>query len=203
MSESFTEINVFLSCPDEIITKTNFKDIVENELKAVNTYYKDTFGVCFDLKHWKKNPILGRGVPRVQDVINQYLIKNCDIYIGILWKSFGNPPGKNANGIEYSSGTEEEYYFAKDLNLELWFFFYNPRADLDIDSEGIAKIKKFKDQLKKDQIWYCDFYSNDELKEVLKESINGYINKKYSVIPKKITQTEAKKEDFRKLNRGF
>lgn len=203
MSESFTEINVFLSCPDEIITKTNFKDIIENELKAVNTYYKDLFGVCFDLKHWKKNPILGRGVPRVQDVINQYLIKNCDIYIGILWKSFGNPPGRNANGIEYSSGTEEEYYFAKDLNLELWFFFYNPRADLDIDSEGIAKIKKFKDQLKKDQIWYVEFDSGDNLIEFLQKSIARYVNGRYSIPLKKASQFKLKREDFRKLNRGF
>jgi hypothetical protein len=205
MSEIITEEKVFLSCPSDIANKTNITKIVEEELKTANMYYKELLGISFDLKFWKKNPILGRGIPRVQDTINKNFVMNCDIYIGILWTVFGSPPGIDSAGIEYGSGTEEEFYLVKSLNKELWFFFYNCPVRLsDIETEELERVRKFKVRLQEEKIWYAEILSEEDFKTSLRECIKGWVNKQPPVLMKQENKAMLPtKKDFSELNRGF
>jgi len=205
MNTGLKEIKVFLSCPEDIV-KHSIKDVVERVLEEDNIYFKSHYGFIFELKHWKKNVYLGKCTPRVQDRINE-ILKNCDIYLGILWTRFGSPSGSNPEGVSYSSGTEEEFYFAKSLDKKLWFLFCRYPIDPHrIDPEQLNKIKEFKEQLKREQFWYAEFSDEDKLRKVLKENISNFIEEKYSI---KIEEREGKLQnlpsgaDFSKYSRGF
>ena len=206
MSKEYEEIKIFLSCPEDIV-KAGIKDVVEKVIEEDNIHFKKLFGISLDLIHWKKNVYLGKGNPRVQDRINEKLIKNCDIYLGILWTRFGSPPGPNQEGMSYSSGTEEEFYLAKSLGKVLWFLFYRyPPHKNKTDPEQLNKVKKFKEELKKEQIWYAEFSKEDELRKLLKENVSNFIEEKYSIKLQK-SKSNLKilptKEDFQKYSKGF
>ncbi len=166
-------IRVFLSCPEDV-REGGFLDIIERLIQDDNIYFK-SLGFQLELRHWKKNIYLGKGEPRVQDTINHRLVENCDIFIGILWKRFGSPPGINLEGINYSSGTEEEFHIAKRLqHKELWIFFCNapPKSLSEIDTQQLDKVRDFKETLKREQIRYEKFSSEKELRSLLKQAIN-------------------------------
>jgi len=205
MNTGLEEIKVFLSCPEDIV-KNGIKDVIERVFEEDNIYFKNYFRLIFELKHWKKNVYLGKGTPRVQDVINEKLIKDCDIFLQVLWTRFGSPPGVTTDGINYSSGTEEEFHFAKKFDKKLWILFYTkPVPPLSIDPSQLEKIQKFREQLKKEQIRYYEFSNENELRKVLKENMSNFINEKYSVKikEKENIQTLPSKADFSKYSRGF
>lgn len=202
--EEIKVFKVFLSCPEDIV-EHGIKDVVERVFEEDNIYFK-SLGFIFELKHWKKNVCLGKGTPRVQDRINQILLKRCDIYLGILWTRFGSSPGPDLEGMSYSSGTEEEFYFAKSLDKELWFLFCRYKKDpYKVDPEQFNKVKEFRKQLEKEQIWYAEFYKEDELKEILKENISNFINEKYIKVKEREDKLQSlpSRVDFSKYSRGF
>ena len=197
-------IKIFISCPGEV-RKEGIVDIVRKVIDEDKVYFK-VYGIEFDTDHWKQSIHLGKGNPRVQDVINRKLIKNCDIYLCILWTEFGSFPGQNAEGKEYSSGTEEEFYYAKNLNKKLWIVFCNkPKNPSGINPQQLEKVKKFKETIKSEQIWYGEFENENELRVMLKENLSNLINEMYQVQPdgkssRKLLPSEI---DFSKYNRGF
>ena len=205
MAPGLKEVKVFLSCPEDIV-ECGIKDMAERVFEEDNIYFKNHYGFIFELKHWKKNVYLGKGAPRVQDRINE-ILKNCDIYLGILWTRFGSPPGSNLEGLSYSSGTEEEFYFAKSLNKKLWLLFCHYEIDpYKIDPEQLDKIKKFKEQLKREKIWYAEFYKEDEFRTILKENISNFVNERYSInIDQKqgLPPSLPSGSDFSKYSRVF
>jgi len=204
MNAGLKEIKVFLSCPEDIV-KNGIKDAIERVFEEDNIYFKKHYSFIFELKHWKKSVYLGKGTPRVQDRINE-MLKNCDIYLGILWTRFGSFPASNPEGVSYSSGTEEEFYFAKSLDKKLWFLFCRyPIDPYKIDPEQLNKIKEFKEQLKSEQFWYAEFSKEDELRKILKENMSNFINERYSIKieEKENMQSLPGEADFSKYSRGF
>lgn len=206
MVDLLKNINVFLSCPKDIIKEGNIVDIVEKIIQQDNIYLRK-FGIQLELKHWKKNVYLGQGIPRVQDRINHRLVENCDIFLGILWTRFGSPPGTNLNEMIYGSGTEEEFYLAQRLDKELWIFFCDfPIRPSKINLQQLEKVRNFKEVLKKEQIEYAEFSSEEEFLRLMKTNISEWLGEKYS--PERVTEKEMytslpTKEDFRKYNKGF
>ena len=148
MAADIKEIKVFLSCPGDVVEEGNFLDIAESSIRDANSFLKNS-GLQLELRHWKKNVHLGRGEPRVQDRINNRLVDNCDIFIGVLWTKFGSSPGVNPEGTSYGSGTEEEFNLARELDKEIWILFSHcPINPWKIDFKQFSKVKAFKEALK-------------------------------------------------------
>lgn len=192
-----------------MIKYDNFVDIIENLIQGYNIIFRNNLGFHFELKHWKKNVYLGRGKPRVQDRINLRLVESCDIFIGLLWMRFGSPPGINLEGKNYESGTEEEFYLARDSSKEIWLFFYDcPINPSKINPDQLKKIRKFKESIRNKQIEYSEFSSKEDFRRQFNSHISEWIRDKYS-IKKALREKEIvkkdlpKKEDFEMYNRGF
>jgi hypothetical protein len=175
------DLRIFFSCPEDIRSE-NISNIIENIIEKENIIYLKQFGLRLELRHWKKNICLGKGSPRVQDRINNRLVKSCDIFLCILWTRFGSPPGITSESMIYSSGTEEEFYLAKALGKDIWIFFCDyPIRPSFIDLNQIGKVRDFKETLKKEQIEYAEFSSSKEFSQLLETNINEYLSEKYSI----------------------
>lgn len=205
----FNEIKVFLSCPEDVIEEGNFLNIIEDTIEYYNQVLPTVTGMRrLQLTHWKKNIFLGRGKPRVQDRINFRLVDSCDIFIGILWTRFGSSPGITTNGLNFESGTEEEFDRARKIVKDLWFFFCDcPINPSKIDIAQLEKVRKFKEILKNKQIEYAEFSSSDEFKKQLKSNLIEFAKEIHILKDKKIKipneVIKPSREEFRKLNRGF
>src|SRR5262249_18565742 len=95
---------------------------------------------------WETHASPGAGRP--QQVIND-LIRQYDVFVGVMWKRFGSPSGVA------DSGTEEEFNIAyarweQDQTRPLMFFFSQKKVPPALSQEDLdqqSKVFKFKQSL--------------------------------------------------------
>ena len=102
MSREVNQIVVFISCPDDVSAEKQIvRDVCDNLTNVLNK----KMGIVIRSLDWRKGiiPLItGKGA---QDVINSQT-EDYDIYIGILWKRFGDV------GPSGLTPTEEEFEIA-------------------------------------------------------------------------------------------
>lgn len=213
MSKNIKQIKILISCPADV---ENIKDLIEKCCANFNPAFSKNENIVFEVIHWKKNvnAIITGGRP--QDIINQeFEDQEYDIFIGILWKRFGE---KQSNG---KTPTEEEYeialknykekqkpkkvkvYFKQDLNAM-------PKTEEDILQ--MTEILRFKKKIQKEGL-YAEFNEGGFLHFFYKElqdffyefrepdkiiSVEKFIC--YELNPNHIERYLVKAEDYQKFN---
>jgi hypothetical protein len=85
-------------------------------------------------------------------ILEQLNPKTWDVFVGVLWHRFGTPTGIRdpSTGIEYSSGTEQEFKTAYSLwekhhrpRVSFYFSERKPRHIHDIDPQQFQLVKNF------------------------------------------------------------
>jgi hypothetical protein len=100
----------------------------------------------FDRKTWLDAT---SGLGRPQERINEELVRECDIFIGVIWKKWGTSTG------EYSCGFEEEFNIVlerwRQTQIpEVWIYIKNvdEAALLEEEQGGYQKVKKYIEKIK-------------------------------------------------------
>ncbi len=103
---------------------------------------------------------------RPQDIINQRVLKDCDLLIGVFWTRLGSPTGN------YDSGTVEEIQeHHKARKPVMLYFSSQPINPGKIDGEQYEKLKCFKDWCE-EQGLIERFETLDEFKEKLPHQLD-------------------------------
>jgi hypothetical protein len=108
-------LNIFLASPTDVNEERAMADEVVN---SINKSIGRSLEWQIDLHKWEDT---APGIGRPQAKINS-MVDGCDLFIGLLWKRWGQPSG------EYSSGFEEEFErararYKKDNTPEMWLVF--------------------------------------------------------------------------------
>jgi Domain of unknown function (DUF4062) len=91
-------VKVFLGSPGDLTEERRAAKVVVDDF---NNELAETFGCQVELVGWEDTlPELGRP----QEIINRDL-DGCDLFVGMLWRRWGTPPGASP----YTSGFEEEF----------------------------------------------------------------------------------------------
>lgn len=207
MNKEKIQIRVFVSCPSDIKEE---KAIVAYLCDEINQKYRDKFDISLLMLDWEKSAIPQFG-PRPQAKINQD-IKEYDVFIGILWKKFGTPPGaKNPNtGENYESGTEEEFEIAyqrwkQKKSVLINFYFKDPNIKGGIDDQDqIAKVAAFKKRLR-DKSWIVNFSEPLDFERKVRRFLEGIVlgfdehisHQKLEQLIQEINQTKL--DEFRNI----
>jgi hypothetical protein len=109
-------IKVFIASPGDLIAE---RQSAHEVVKEINAIFGRNFDVEIDLLGWE-DTLPGMGRP--QAMINRD-VDGCDLFIGLLWKRWGTPPGE-----EFTSGFEEEFERARQRHQltgqpEIWLAF--------------------------------------------------------------------------------
>jgi len=131
-------IKVFIASPGDLIPERQSARAVVNESNGI---FGRTFAVEIDLLGWEDTL---PGVGRPQAIINRD-VDDCDLFIGLLWKRWGTPPGE-----EFTSGFEEEFDRARRRHQctgqpEIWLAFKQVDPSLLADpGDQLKKVLAFK-----------------------------------------------------------
>ena len=162
MAKNITKYSVFLGSPSDL-EEERFE--IENVIRELNLTYGNRNNLIIELIKWETHSAPGISETYTQDLINKDIGNDYDIFIGLLWQKFGTKTNV-AN-----SGTEEEFLnaikrFENKENIQILFYFKNkaPLSLSDINIEELAKINKFKEILKDNNVLYSSFNNSDELK---------------------------------------
>jgi len=135
-------IKVFLASPGDLAEERKVaKEIVDE----FNSQLADALGYQVELVGWEDTL---PGIGRPQAIINRDL-DGCDLFIGMLWKRWGTPPGTEP----YTSGFEEEFDRSMSRNAREG----RPEINLllkDLDASSLAdpgnhlkKVIEFRDHV--------------------------------------------------------
>lgn len=135
-------IKVFLASPGDLAAERKVAKVIVDDF---NSQLADALGYQVELVGWEDTL---PGVGRPQAIINRDL-DGCDLFIGMLWKRWGTPPGI----APYTSGFEEEFNRSMTRNAKEG----RPEINLllkDLDAASLAdpgdhlkKVIAFKDQV--------------------------------------------------------
>jgi hypothetical protein len=135
-------IKVFLASPGDLAEE---RKIAKAIIDDFNSQLADALGYQVELVGWEDTL---PGIGRPQAIINRDL-DGCDLFVGMLWKRWGTPPGTEP----YTSGFEEEFKRSMTRNAKEG----RPEINLllkDLDAASLAdpgdhlkKVIAFKDEV--------------------------------------------------------
>lgn len=172
-------ISILIASPSDVQKE---REILLEKLgkRFLDDMYEETTGYRVITKGWEQ---LASQTGYAQDVINDLVLPNVDIVIGILKHKLGTPT-KNRNGsVRAESGTAEELYYALEKNPKkvlcmLYVYPEPPAPSLEDPNKKLIKknwvtLKTFKEKIK-DKVIYKPYSSEEELLElVLKDLVKN------------------------------
>ena len=115
------------------------------------------------------------GYSRPQDIINRD-VDCCDLFLGLLWKRWGQPTGK------YSSGFHEEFLRARERRMslggpEIWLFFKTIDNDnLKDPGEQLKKVFEFYEQQKEQkELYFKEFGGSQSWEKLIYDQLLAYV----------------------------
>ncbi len=155
------------------------RDLVEDVLKDINQTLGEQLSFRIESKKWEKDTIPSFGEDG-QAVINEQLLSDYQLFIGIMWNRFGSPT-KRAE-----SGTEEEFLHAykkyieqEDIEIMLYFNEENVNPN-ELDLEQVQKVRDFKKKVSELGSLYSTYTGSTDFREKLRKHLYSLFVKKLS-----------------------
>ncbi|KAF3982247.1 MAG: hypothetical protein HFP78_02615 [Methylococcales symbiont of Hymedesmia sp. n. MRB-2018] len=163
----------FIASPSDTKKERHICDKVFNEIN-------NTIGEAFDFRvesvKWEEDTIPNFG-KAPQQIINEQLLNNFQLFIGIMFTKFGTPTN-NAN-----SGTEEEFYLAYDKlekgdDIKIMFYFNDEAVKPSkVDNNQSQKVKDFK-VLISDKGLHSKYEGDNDFEEKLRKHLLKFFSEK-------------------------
>ena len=163
---------VFVSSPSDLEDERNRLNEVIQEF---NITWSQNFGIRLDLIRWETHGYPGIGKDP-QDVLNQELPDDFDIFIGLMWGRFGTETERAG------SGTEEEFHralkrYRKDPNsVKIMFYFKDaPISPSDIDPDQLKKVNEFRTSLGSKGSLFWEFKDLNQFEQLLRQHLSRQV----------------------------
>ncbi|MFQ2456893.1 hypothetical protein ACVDHI_10665 [Aeromonas sp. 25-248] len=157
MAYSATVFNVLIASPSDVEEEREAIAQTIHDWNALNS--KETGKVLLPVR-WESHcaPAMG---DRPQGIINDQVVRDCDVLIGAFWTRLGSP-----TGVEDSGTVEEIKWFLKQEKPVMLYYSKKP---VDMDEADLAQVQKLKDFKKsiRDKGIQEQYSNTDELKQKL------------------------------------
>jgi hypothetical protein len=136
MAYPATVIPVMIASPGDVLTERDIACDVINNWNAINSI---TTSCVLTPVRWETHSAAELG-DRPQQLINDRILNDCDLLIGIFWTRLGTPTGKA------KSGTVEEIENHLAAKKPVMLYFSSAPVVLDsVDPEQYRSLKEFKE----------------------------------------------------------
>jgi hypothetical protein len=166
----------FIASPSD--TKKE-REICDKVFTKLNKTIGSQLNFRIESKKWENDARPSFGTDG-QAIINEQLLGEYDLFIGIMWNKFGTATPRAG------SGTEEEFMHAykRHINqedVEILFYFNNENTNIDsLDLEQVQKVRDFKNKVSDLGGLYNQFNGSMEFEENLYNHLYSYFVKKLS-----------------------
>ncbi len=162
-------LRIFVASPSDVAEeRTRLESIVDEINKTISS----SSGTQLELVKRETDVVPGIGA-YPQDVINQQVGDNIDIFIGILWKKFGTPTTVALSGTEEEFNRAYEKHTMNPGSIRIMFYFNeSPINPYDIDSEQFELVKGFRNNLGGKGILWDTYRDLNEFEKKLRMHLN-------------------------------
>ena len=134
MSFSATVFRVLVASPSDVAEERN---AVASAIHDWNSHNSKLRGIVLLPVMWETHaaPLLG---DRPQEVINDQIVRECDLLVGVFWTRIGSPTG------EAESGTVEEINWFVGQKKPVMLYFSERDLPKECDLEQVGRLRTFK-----------------------------------------------------------
>lgn len=165
-------VKVFIASPGDL---TSERKLFSSTLQKFNKLRARSAGHQLEPSGWEETLL---GVGRPQELINEVL-RQCDIFVMLLWHRWGTPTGK------FSAGTEEEFsvayeLFQKDRSPHILLYFRSvPQAQRADPGGELIKINEFRTKIEVDKtLLYGGYDKPKQWEEQLMVHLSQWLDRK-------------------------
>jgi hypothetical protein len=170
-------IRVFIASPGDLdVERKVFRDAID-ELNKIKC---SQMGLHLEPLGWE-DTLPGKGRP--QEIINDD-IRRCDLFVLMLWKWWGTPPGL------YSSGIEEEFHITRQLNNttgkpQILLYFKNVPKEMMADpGKQLQQVLVFRKQIEEERSFlFKPFHDSFEFERLIRLHISRWLDEKEPFAP--------------------
>jgi len=167
MAKNILKYTLFVASPSDLVEE---RQAVDDIVKELNLTYGSPNNLMIEVLKWETHSAPGISNYHPQEIINQDIGNEYDLFLGLLWKKFGTET-KSAD-----SGTEEEFLLAYNrfkegkANFQILFYFKTapPKTMNDINWRELQKIDNFKNSISEKNVLYWEFDTIENLKNLLR-----------------------------------
>jgi hypothetical protein len=155
------------------------REICDKVFHKINKHLGEELDFRIESKKWENDARPGFGKDG-QDVINNQLLNDFQLFIGLMWTKFGTPTPRAG------SGTEEEFNLAYDRytggkGLDLMMYFNQASVNpSELDLEQFKKVKDYKDKIAELGGLYWHYDGPDKFEETLFDHLNSFFRDQYN-----------------------
>lgn len=147
-------LRVFISSPGDLKEE---RAVVDKVIRELNSTWGDSLNLRLEPISWETHVIPGVGSDP-QQVINEQIGDDYDIFIGLFWKRFGTPTPRAGSGTEEEFQRAYSRYCSNQDSLRIMFYFKEAPVSLsEIDPEQLTKINTFRTKLGDKGVLYWTF----------------------------------------------
>ncbi len=170
MAKTHTTLQVFVASPSDMDDE---RSVLPHVVSEFNQTWGSPNGIILDLLRWETHSHPGIGQDG-QDVINNQIGDEYDIFLGLMWGRFGTPTNRA------ESGTEEEFQRAyarltsEPGSVQIMFYFKDAGIPPSkINSEQLQKVQDFKKTIAKE---YGALYHEFETTEQFQTKVRMHLS---------------------------
>lgn len=130
--------NVLIASPSDVPKE---RDTIANCLYSWNALNSRDTGIVLLPVMWESHSAPSMG-DRPQEVINEQMVRSCDLLIGAFWMRLGSPTGKAQSGT-----VEEIKWFLRQKKPVMLYFSTAPLQQQNLDVDQWNALSEFKKEL--------------------------------------------------------
>ncbi|MDP4533378.1 hypothetical protein Q9252_14615 [Marinobacter salarius] len=189
MPRNETVISVFVASPSDVSEERKALESVVHEL---NKTWSKNLNLRIDLIKWETDVHPGFGAYS-QDVINEQINDEYDVFIAMFWGRIGSPTHKAASGtIEEFDRAYRKYTANKDSVDIMVYFKDQPLPPSKIDYDQLKNIQNLQSELGEKGSLYWMFENTEDFESLLRTHLSMVAQKwssKYSSAHQEISTT--------------
>lgn len=165
MPRSEQAIVVLVASPSDLEPE---RTQLEQVIRELNLSWSKTLGLRFELVRWETHGYPGVGHDP-QDVLNQELPSDPDIFIGLMWCRYGTATDRAGSGTEEEFNRALERYRQDPESIRIMFYFKDaPLSPSDIDSDQLRRVEHFRKSLGAEGALYWTFRTVEDFERLLR-----------------------------------
>ena len=188
MPRQVNEIVVFVASPSDLEPERNR---LEEAIEELNRSWSRSIGFRLELVRWETHGYPGIGQDP-QDVLNQKLPDDYDIFIGLMWGRYGTKTGRAGSGTEEEFNRALERHRSDPGSVRIMFYFKDaPLAPSEIDPDQLRRVNRFREELGSEGTLYWTFKTLEDFTHLVRIHLSRQIQEFAKMSePQRITESQ-------------